>query len=245
MMADRISQSWQIIPRGVPREEALWTRDRPPHLNDENFSSQADGPSSNPDEQLDLLNPGMVRDFENITLEDADAMKEYPPSLGTDHSDSTLTGDTVREHHHNSNAPRKHVFHYKLHDPLDLTRPALTAAALQAHDNIQATNGYFGNILSWRRDGNLFHDDAAADEAASMMLQHHPKSLVTNATSMSWNIIPNPAHFAHSSENVCGAGCCFDNTAAPPQMVLDDDDIMEVYPFPLNLLVWPLTLNFG
>ncbi|KAI0136728.1 hypothetical protein BJ170DRAFT_589692 [Xylariales sp. AK1849] len=223
-MSDNISVTWEMVGHDWTD---VWTRDRPPHLNDENFcSAQADGPANQPDDESNNLDTGIEHGFQDMAIDGSPNADYYPPSLGDGHSDSTLTGNTVQDH--NNIKDRSHVLHYILSNPLGLSQNLLTTEALHALDYGNTNHAYPGNLSTWCQDGYMFAGAPATRLNDSMMIPQRPKSYAAETTTSSTqSSTSHHTHFDHSAENVSGAGGLFDETVAPPQTLEVVEIIMD------------------
>ncbi|KAI1865459.1 uncharacterized protein JN550_008216 [Neoarthrinium moseri] len=223
-MSDSISADWLLV-------AGNHTRNRPPHLNDRNFSStQADGPSTGPSGQpcqTDLVaTADLELQFNNIDLMDGSPAAQYPPSLDTDQSESTLSAGTITDLHQIET--QIETLQYIIDHPVEPNeRQPLTVEALQALECSNGNQRYHHDLSLWCQEGALFGDHTSRVRLTeSMMVAHHAKSQDTDVTGSSWSVLSTKTHIDHTADHVSGAGGLFYETVAAPQSFDDDGDIV-------------------
>jgi hypothetical protein len=222
MVSNNISGDWQVI-------SGVHTRERPPQYTDNNLSAAQAGdtmheaassavyPATLEDSCLDIDEKGMGLE------EDANAAK-YPPSLHTDHSSSASSAGTITHSVKTSLIDQMDTFLYHFEHPSEtMQEHRLTEKALKAHDVDSTSHGYHRDLSGWCRDGTLFIGVVNKNELSdSMVISHHAKSRVTDATNSSWSMFSTQTFLDYTAENITGAGGMFFELATSPQTLEDD-----------------------
>lgn len=217
-------------PKGV--FESKHTRERPPHLNDKNFSStQAGGPAdpptpATPQPSLPPSVDGMeLESLKDLVLQDSEPAAIYAAYQETD---STLSAGTLV--HHEIWSQLKSVARILDESPAAVQQAGLTSATLQTLDHGNKTLGYHRDLAAWCQDRNMLAADRReADLTDSMLMPQRAQSQATELTGSSWSrmsdIFP-PSSTTDTAEDVSGAGAIFHDIARSPHQA--EDNGMEI-----------------
>lgn len=210
--------------------QTIYTRDRSPSLNSDNFSSTQQAGYVAHAERLvhsaSLPNPD--HDYEIVNMDntgDTHNLDQYAHSFDSSNTDSTLKGE--------ASLGREHLTYYLRRDYLCPTEP-LTKQALQALNHGNNLQQY--DVQAWCQSNGCLPSAANMADARSASIMatkrtHQSKSHMTEAISSAWSVVH--AMQAHPiadvlAENVCGAGCRFNEMATPPgHLSLHEDDLYD------------------
>lgn len=186
-----------VMPRS---EDSPFSRERPPNLNDANFSSsQASGAAVGPGETS--RSSGADSEFAS--------MGEGSNTAGGDDSSGP---DNLRPHLRGFASPGVDIF----------AVPRLTIESLMAHDHRSAYPSYPDSVDAWRRDGHPFPvanvEPAVPAASESMRAARHPRSYATDLTAQS--TMP-PTTARDMDHDINGAGTRFDDEVIAPWCDLD------------------------
>lgn len=209
--------------------EPKHTRPRPPLLNDENFSSTQDGgPANQPTAPTPEPSPspsisGIENGLDNVVLGTGGAVAKYPPSLETE---STLSADAFATQELKT---RIESIEYLFKTSFGAGhQQGLTFEALQALDYGNSIHGYYRDLASWCKDGNLHvYNHLNAELTDSLFMHHRAKSQVTDLTGSSWCVVPEMTPPNDTAADISGTGAAFHDISRSPHWD-DDADMMEM-----------------
>jgi hypothetical protein len=202
--------------------EPKHTRTRPPHLNDDNFSSsQTDRHASSLAGSASQCSPcpslaGIEHDLKDLALVDGAPAARYPPSLDTDSTVSTVM--PMKEGLKSEVAS----ITWLLSKAPGLTQQhGLTFSALQALDYENSVHGYHRDLAAWCRDEEMFgHEPQEATLTDSLLVMGKAKSPTTSCTGSSYDMLSDFVPIDDTDQDVAGTGAAFYDIASPQ---LDDD----------------------
>ncbi|KAI1078263.1 hypothetical protein F5B20DRAFT_234126 [Whalleya microplaca] len=218
-------EGWRFVQVGDKYYTTNFTPNRPPHLNDENFSSaQNDGPGTQPRQLVDAVVRFNVEHID-VDMEGNYTLRPYAASSESVNTENTLkTGDPFANH----------IGHldFILSRNYDGSIPALTEQAIAALNHSSSNQHFGGNITNWiRGQGPRFHGDITADDlSSSKLMPPGPRSHTTTKTSdSSWSKISSVrSHGDHMAENIQKIGVQFDIVANPNTILartIRDEDL--------------------
>ncbi|KAI6085439.1 hypothetical protein F4821DRAFT_149887 [Hypoxylon rubiginosum] len=183
-----------------------YTSDRPPHLNDDNFSSTQPGGSAYEPRRLPSTQQSELHGL-HVT---AYAGTQYTSS----NTNSTVKGGDPFAH-------RPHLGYYVQHDYSNLAAPSLTTQAVAALDYSNETQPSYGNVNGWLPGAGFSFTANLADNNSSV--EYLPVSSSSGrhssvATNQSWTVVP--AASDPMAESINGIGEWQTDIAADPKTFL-------------------------
>lgn len=192
----------------MPRsEDSQFSRERPPNLNDANFSSSQAGGAD--------FGPG-----------------ETPRNSGEDSELASMGEGSNTAGGHDSFGPDNLRPYMRVFADLGvdiLAMPRLTTESLMAHDHRSARPSYPNSVDAWRRDGHPFPvasvEPPVPAASDSMRAARHPRSYATDLTAH--NTLP-PTTARDMDHDINGAGTRFDDEVIAPSCYhnLEDFDVI-------------------
>ncbi|KAI1761840.1 hypothetical protein GGR53DRAFT_451573 [Hypoxylon sp. FL1150] len=214
-----------------------YTSDRPPHLNDDNFSStQPGGSASQPRRAPSVHVPIDVGMGSNV--------QHYPSSFRSANTNSTMkAGDPLTQQSTNTTGAvagggpfeqRAYLAYYLSRNYDTSAAPSLTTQAVAALDHSNETGPYNGNIHGWLPGAGY---NVAADPAGNnWSVEYLPMAGSSGrhssvATNHSWTMVPSHHHDPRA-ENIYGVGEWQTDVAADPKTILarciTDEDTQDL-----------------
>ncbi|KAH9998054.1 hypothetical protein F4779DRAFT_169523 [Xylariaceae sp. FL0662B] len=228
---DRLSeQGWEFV-EADNYYTTNFTPDRPPHLNDRNFSSvQNNGPVTQP---RGLVDASVGFDIEHMYF---DTEGNYTPS-----SDSVNTESTLKSGDPFVNRPLirpRTYLDFCLNRNYDGAAQPLTEQAIAAFNHSNNTQRFDGSVSDWLPGlglglGIRCPADVAADLSSNKLMPPGPRSHTTKTSDSSWSkLSPALSYYDrdHIAEQIQDVGGQFDITANPNTVLarnIRDEDMYE------------------
>ncbi|KAI1469913.1 uncharacterized protein F4812DRAFT_306587 [Daldinia caldariorum] len=203
-----------------------FTEERPPHLNNKNFSSTQPVGSATQPRRCPMIKKdrGAGDSTEHVSTDSVEnyTFVQYAPS-------SANTNETLKRGDPFGYRPDLDYYKNRNYAAADSAQP-LTVAAVAALDYTNHAQSFDGNIYGWMpRVGRVGQADPADYWSTSHLITKAPKSRSSMATNMSWCVVPS-AQEHHDAEMLRDVGGWSDIPADPRTAMarsIRDEDMLE------------------